>query len=86
MVEYNLERMANHGTRRAHEMEEVADTLRELGVEPHITAGTIKRQYEMGDLGKASPLKEAVPQGRIPMLDAIAAATATIKRDKPRQN
>jgi len=72
MVEYNLERMANHGTRRAHEMEEVADTLRELGVDPHITAGTIKRQYEMGDWGKVSPLKEAVPQGRAAMLDAIA--------------
>lgn len=78
MVEYNLERMANHGTRRAHEMEEVADTLRELGVDPHITAGTIQRQYEMGDWGKASPLKEAVPQGREAMLDAIAKAS-----DKP---
>ena len=33
MVEYNLQRMANHGTRRAHEMEEVADTLRELGID-----------------------------------------------------
>jgi 3-hydroxyisobutyrate dehydrogenase-like beta-hydroxyacid dehydrogenase len=75
MVEYNLERMANHGIRRAHEMEEVADTLRELGVDPHITAGTIKRQHEMGERGKASPLKEAVPQGRAAMLDAIAAAS-----------
>jgi 3-hydroxyisobutyrate dehydrogenase-like beta-hydroxyacid dehydrogenase len=84
MVEYNLERMANHGIRRAHEMEEVADTLRELGVDPHITAGTIKRQYEMGELGKTSPLKDAVPQGRAAMLDAFA--TATIKRDPPRQN
>jgi len=75
MVEYNLERMASHGIRRAHEMEEVAETLRELGVVPHITEGTIKRQYEMGELGKVSPLKEAVPQGREAMLDAIAAAT-----------
>jgi 3-hydroxyisobutyrate dehydrogenase-like beta-hydroxyacid dehydrogenase len=75
MVEYNLERMANHGIRRAHEMEEVADTLRELGVDPHITAGTIKRQYEMGEWGKASPLKQAVSQGRTAMLDAIAGAS-----------
>ena len=75
MVNYNLERMANHGIRRAHEMEEVADTLRELGVDPHITSGTIKRQYEMGELGKASPMQEAVPQGRAAMLDAFAAAT-----------
>ncbi len=72
MVEYNLERMANHGTRRAHEMEEVAETLQELGVAPHMTFGTIKRQTEMGDWGKISPLKDAVAKGRIAMLDAIS--------------
>ncbi len=73
-LEYNLERMANHGIRRAHEMEEVADTLRELGIDPHMTAGTIRRQQEMGDLGKREPLQSAVPQGRIAMLDAIGQA------------
>jgi 3-hydroxyisobutyrate dehydrogenase-like beta-hydroxyacid dehydrogenase len=73
-LEYNLERMANHGIRRAHEMEEVGDTLRELGIDPHMTAGTIRRQQEMGDLGKREPLRSAVPQGRIAMLDAIGQA------------
>jgi 3-hydroxyisobutyrate dehydrogenase-like beta-hydroxyacid dehydrogenase len=73
-VEYNLERMANHGIRRAHEMEEVADTLRELGIDPHMTAGTIRRQQEMGDLGKREPLRSAVPKGRTAMLDAIGQA------------
>ena len=73
-LEYNLERMANHGIRRAHEMEEVADTLRELGIDPHMTAGTSRRQQEMGDLGKREPLRSAVPQGRIAMLDAIGQA------------
>jgi len=78
-VEYNLERMANHGTRRAHEMEEVADTLRELGIEPHMTAGTIRRQQEMGELGKREPLKSAVPEGRVAMLDAIGTALIDTK-------
>jgi 3-hydroxyisobutyrate dehydrogenase-like beta-hydroxyacid dehydrogenase len=73
-LEYNLERMANHGIRRAHEMEEVADTLRELGIDAHMTAGTIRRQQEMGDLGKREPLRSAVPQGRTAMLDAIGQA------------
>jgi len=73
-LEYNLERMANHGIRRAHEMEEVADTLRELGIDPHMTVGTIRRQQEMGDLGKREPLRSAVPQGRTAMLDAIGQA------------
>ena len=36
-IAYNLERMAAHGERRAAEMEESADTLRELGVEPLMT-------------------------------------------------
>ena len=51
IVPYNLERMASHGERRAAEMEEVADTLRELGVEPLMTTATVKRQREMGQIG-----------------------------------
>jgi 3-hydroxyisobutyrate dehydrogenase-like beta-hydroxyacid dehydrogenase len=74
LVKYNLERMANHGIRRAHEMEEVADTLHELGIDPHMTAGTIRRQLEMGELGKREPLKSAVPDGRSAMLDAVGRA------------
>ncbi len=54
IVPYNLERMASHGERRAAEMEEVADTLRELGVEPLMTAATVKRQREMGQIGSAA--------------------------------
>ncbi len=74
MVEYNLERMANHGIRRAHEMEEVARTLHELGIEPHMTSGTITRQYEMGELGKTEPMQSSVAKGRLAMLDAIPRA------------
>ena len=85
MVEYNLERMANHGIRRAHEMEEVAETLHELGIEPHMTSGTIKRQYEMGELGKTAPMQSAIAKGRLAMLDAIprqdATKTAEHKKD-----
>lgn len=46
-AEYNLERMTTHGLRRAAEMEQSAQTLLTLGVEPHMTRGTIKRQREM---------------------------------------
>lgn len=46
-AEYNLERMARHGQRRADEMEEVAKTLAALDVEPLMTRGTITRQREM---------------------------------------
>lgn len=41
---YNLERMHTHGLRRAAEMEESAETLLSLGIEPVMTRGTIERQ------------------------------------------
>ena len=74
MVPYNLERMANHGERRAAEMEEVADTLRELGVEPLMTNATVKRQREMGQLGKQAPVRGVLNKDRATMLGAISAA------------
>jgi 3-hydroxyisobutyrate dehydrogenase-like beta-hydroxyacid dehydrogenase len=74
VVAYNLERMANHGNRRGHEMEEVADTLRELGIEPHMTTGTIARQYEMGRLGKVDAVRATLASGHHEMLQAISKA------------
>ncbi|MDE2597764.1 MAG: NAD(P)-dependent oxidoreductase [Sphingomonadales bacterium] len=44
---YNIERMVTHGARRAAEMAESAKTLAELGVEPMMTEGTVRRQAEM---------------------------------------
>ena len=45
-ADYNIERMVTHGLRRAAEMEESAKTLQGLGVEPVMTAGTVRRQRE----------------------------------------
>lgn len=44
---YNIERMVTHGQRRAAEMAESAATLSELGVEPIMTTGTVRRQHDM---------------------------------------
>ena len=74
VVPYNLERMASHGERRAAEMEEVVVTLRELGVEPLMTAGTVKRQREMGDIGAQASVRGALKKDRAAMLNAISAA------------
>jgi 3-hydroxyisobutyrate dehydrogenase-like beta-hydroxyacid dehydrogenase len=74
MVPYNLERMANHGERRAAEMEESADTLRELGVEPLMTLATVRRQREMGQIGKQPGVRGALADGRAAILNAISAA------------
>jgi len=74
VVPYNLERMANHGERRAAEMEEVADTLRELGVEPLMTSATVERQREMGQIGAQQSVRGVLNKDRAAILSAISAA------------
>jgi 3-hydroxyisobutyrate dehydrogenase-like beta-hydroxyacid dehydrogenase len=72
--EYNLDRMASHGERRAAEMEESAATLRELGLDPLMVDATVKRQREMGAIGQDDKVRASLNQGRAAMLDAISAA------------
>jgi len=74
IVPYNLERMAVHGERRAAEMQEVAETLRELGVEPLMTNATVKRQREMGEIGQQQTVRGVLDKDRAAMLGAIIAA------------
>lgn len=75
IIAYNLERMASHGERRAAEMEEVAETLRELGVDPQMVNATVKRQREMGAIGKTPAVHDTLKRTHPEMLDAISAAT-----------
>lgn len=77
IVGYNLERMANHGTRRAAEMEEVADTLRELGIDPHMAEATVERQRQMGALGRAAEVQAALAKGGDATLRAVSAALSS---------
>jgi len=74
IADYNLERMASHGIRRAAEMAEVADTLRELGVAPLMTEAIVKRQQAMGLIGKEDAVRKTLADGGAPMLEAISAA------------
>ena len=74
IADYNLERMASHGARRAAEMEESAATLRELGLDPLMVQATVARQREMGAIGKLETVRAALKSGRAAILDAIDAA------------
>jgi 3-hydroxyisobutyrate dehydrogenase-like beta-hydroxyacid dehydrogenase len=78
MSEYNLERMASHGERRAAEMEESASTLRELGLDPLMVDATVMRQREMGAVGKANSVRQSLDKGR----DAMLAAISDVKKTK----
>lgn len=74
---YMIERAMTHGTRRAAEMEEVAKTLRDLKITPHVTEATIVRQREAGALGLDA---KSLGAGNIAALtDAMLAAQATKK-------
>jgi hypothetical protein len=56
-------------------MEQVAATLRELGVAPLMTEATVARQREMGELGKQNAVKAAKAEGMDALLNAIIKAT-----------
>jgi 3-hydroxyisobutyrate dehydrogenase-like beta-hydroxyacid dehydrogenase len=47
---YFFQRVIQHGRRRAEEMREVAQTVREAGLEPWSSAGTAERQAWVADL------------------------------------
>jgi 3-hydroxyisobutyrate dehydrogenase-like beta-hydroxyacid dehydrogenase len=74
VIEYNIERMASHGVRRADEMDQVADTLRELGIDPLMASATSARQREMGQIGKEPAVRKTLKEGSAAMLDAISSA------------
>lgn len=55
---YFFQRVIQHGRRRAEEMGEAAQTVREAGLEPWSAAGTAQRQAWMADLADAGALGE----------------------------
>jgi len=75
IAEYNLERMASHGERRAAEMEESALTLRELGLDPRMVDATVKDQRDMGMIGRQENVRAALTAGHAAILAAISAAS-----------
>jgi hypothetical protein len=50
---YFFQRVIEHGRRRSEEVREVAETVREAGLEPWSAAGTAERQAWVADLADA---------------------------------
>lgn len=75
VIDYNLERMASHGIRRADEMDQVAETLRELGLDPLMATATSTRQRQIGEIGKTSEVRAALKHERADVLKALDTAT-----------
>lgn len=73
LATYHMGRMAEHGKRRADEMESVADTLEDLGVEPLTTVSTGKRQRWISDLGMREHFAAGPPDSLETFLEAVEA-------------
>ncbi|UCE30956.1 MAG: DUF1932 domain-containing protein [Burkholderiales bacterium] len=53
---YFFQRVVQHGRRRAEEMREAAETVRDVGLEPHSAAGTAERQAWVAELAERGAL------------------------------
>jgi len=61
-----------HGERRAREMEEVADTLRAVGVDPIMAEATARRQDWSAKIGLRSRFGPDGPKSYREVLDVMA--------------
>ena len=71
LADYMVGRVAVHGERRAREMEEVADTLRAIGVEPIMAEAAARRQDWSAQIGLRSRFGPTGPATYREVLDAL---------------
>jgi 3-hydroxyisobutyrate dehydrogenase-like beta-hydroxyacid dehydrogenase len=72
MATYMVGRVVVHGERRAREMEEVAETLRSMGVEPMMAEATVRRMDWSAQLGLKKLFHGEAPATHREFADAIA--------------
>lgn len=77
LATYYMGRMAAHGRRRAVEMDSVADTLTDLGLDPFTAKGTRDRQMWVADLGLRDRFIEKGPETLEEFLEAVAEKTGS---------
>ena len=79
LADYMVGRVVVHGERRAREMDEVARTLEELGIEPMMAAATARRMDWAADLDLKGKFGGEFPQTYKEVLDAISKPTLVQK-------
>jgi 3-hydroxyisobutyrate dehydrogenase len=82
LADYNINRLVVHGERRAREMEEVAETLREAGVDPIRAEATARRH----DWGAKLGLKEQFPPEGPRTAQEVLDALETLRPKAPVQS
>ena len=71
LASYFIGRSVVHGERRVHEMEEVAETLRAMGIPPFMADGAAKRISWLSRQGLKDKLKGHEPETYREVLDAL---------------
>jgi 3-hydroxyisobutyrate dehydrogenase-like beta-hydroxyacid dehydrogenase len=72
LADYMVGRVVVHGERRAREMDEVARTLEELGIEPMMAAATARRMDWAADLDLRGRFGGEFPETYQEVLDALS--------------
>ena len=72
LADYMVGRVVVHGERRAREMDEVARTLEELGIEPMMAAATARRMDWAADLDLRGKFGGEFPKTYQEVLDALS--------------
>jgi 3-hydroxyisobutyrate dehydrogenase-like beta-hydroxyacid dehydrogenase len=72
LADYMIGRVVEHGERRAREMEEVAETLESIGIEPIMASATARRQQWSADVGLKRYFGGEPPKNHREFLDAVA--------------
>lgn len=80
LADYMVGRVVVHGERRAREMEEVAETLRAIGVEPIMAEATARRQQWSADLDLRSQFGPDGPRTAEEMVEAVALTPSAQER------
>jgi 3-hydroxyisobutyrate dehydrogenase len=78
LADYNINRLVVHGERRAREMEEVAETLRDAGVEPIMAAATARRQDWSAKVGLKEHFPPEGPTGAAEVLAVLETLKKTV--------
>ncbi len=76
LADYMIGRVVVHGERRAREMEEVAETLRSLDIEPIMTEAIVRRMDWSAQLGLKQRFGGEAPKSYREVLDAIGKISA----------
>ena len=74
LADYTMGRVVVHGERRAREMEEVAETLRAIGVEPIMAEATARRQEWSALLNLKAHFDDRGPKTYRDVVDILAGA------------